>query len=666
MNDSASSEDIDVLLVSMPFSLAQPSIGLGLLKASLQRSNVSSKILYYTLSFAKLISLPLYNQISSGYPATVDQLGEWIFSKALFPDFDNAEQYIWDVLRSQDPAHQSKNPAIPKEISEPFIQQILHVRSLIEEFLDNCLEDISQYSPKLVGFTSTFQQHVASLALAQRIKQKYPDLPVIFGGANCEGIMGIEMIRQFPFVDVVVSGEGDFVFPEIVQQIFSGKSLDGMPGVYTRQNLCSLSASKSYPNANSVSDMEDVPIPDYSDFFEQKAALGLEFTPILLFETSRGCWYGAKKHCTFCGLNDLTLGFRSKLSSRALNELITLTTKYPGCPIVTVDNILDMKYFQTFIHDLSLRPIDVQIFYEVKANLKKDQLRLLKSARVTRIQPGVESLSSIILAMMNKGVKALQNLQLLKWCKEFGIYPTWNLLWGFPGEPMEEYQAMSELIPLITHLTPPEDVTKIRLDRFSPNFERPNEFGFMNIRAYPSYSYIYPGISDTSIQNLAYYFVADDRSDSTFQEHIVALAENVRMWRTCHSKSELYVIHRGEEILIWDFRPNAPTLLTRLSGLEKELYLACDAIQAVDYLMSIATKYRGYTSREETSTLLQGFIDRGLMLREGNSYLSLAVWLDSNNPRSANLEAMYAVLQASGKIPPYYTTDVHLLVDTGG
>lgn len=658
--------NIDVLLISMPFSSPQPSIGLSLLKAGLQRRHVSAKILYYTLSFAKIIGVQLYNQIASGYPATVDQVGEWIFSKALFPNADNTEQYIQNILKGQDPAHQSTNPAAPKDISEAFIQQILHVRSLIDEFLDNCSEGIAQYRPKIVGFTSTFQQHVASLALAQRIKQKHPEIPIIFGGANCEGVMGIETLRQFPFVDIVVSGEGDIIFPEIVQRILSGKNLDGIRGVCTRQNIRSMIISSSYPNAQSVSNMDDLPIPDYSDFFEQKAALGLGFTPMLLFESSRGCWYGAKQHCTFCGLNDLTLGFRSKSSSRALAELMALTTRYPGCPVVTVDNILDMKYFQTFIQDLALRPIDVQIFYEVKANLKKEHLRLLKKARVTRIQPGVESLSSVILSIMRKGVKALQNIQLLKWCKEFDIYPTWNLLWGFPGEPVAEYQAMSELIPLITHLTPPEGVTKIRLDRFSPNFERPDDFGFTNIRAYPSYSYIYPGVADTSIQYLAYYFVFDDPSDSISQGYIGTLAENVMVWRKSHATSELYVVHKDTDTLVWDFRPGAKTLLTRLSGLEQELYLACDAIQSVDHLTAIATKYLGGISREDTSTLLQGFIDRGLMLREGNSYLSLAVWLDQNKPKAANLEAMYTVLQASGKIPPRYTIRVHSFADAGG
>ena len=45
-----------------------------------------------------------------------------------------------------------------------------------------------------------------------------------------------------------------------------------------------------------------------------------------------------------------------------------------------------------------------------------------------RIQPGIESLSDHVLKLMRKGTTALQNIQLLKWCREYGVQPEWNLL----------------------------------------------------------------------------------------------------------------------------------------------------------------------------------------------------------------------------------------------
>src|SRR3954465_271775 len=43
--------------------------------------------------------------------------------------------------------------------------------------------------------------------------------------------------------------------------------------------------------------------------------------PLMLIETARGCWWGAKNHCTFCGLNGETMGFRAKSADRVMTEI---------------------------------------------------------------------------------------------------------------------------------------------------------------------------------------------------------------------------------------------------------------------------------------------------------------------------------------------------------
>ena len=103
-----------------------------------------------------------------------------------------------------------------------------------------------------------------------------------------------------------------------------------------------------------------------------------------------------------------------------------------------VDNILDFRYFDTLIPRLAGSPLKLDLFYALKANLRKDQLRALRDAGISKIQPGIESLSDDVLRRMRKGETALQNIQLLKWCRELGLKTAWNLIWWFPGEPAEE------------------------------------------------------------------------------------------------------------------------------------------------------------------------------------------------------------------------------------
>ena len=636
-----------VLLVSMPFGpLVYPSIGLSLLKSSLAPLSIPTQVRYFSLQFADYIGLSLYSHLTAGYPATFDLLGEWLFVRALFgSDKVDDVGYIEDVLRGQSPDHSQNKP-----LKEDFIQEVLEARDQVEPFLDACVEQVLDMQPKVVGFTSVFQQQIASLALAKRIKAVAPDICIIFGGANCEGTMGAEIIRQFSFIDALVSGEGDLVFADLVQRLLAQQSYSDLQGVYTQHTKNVIVFNNQYPNAPSVREMDNLPIPNYDDYFAQLAETKFE-KPIatrVLFETSRGCWWGEKNHCTFCGLNGVTMKFRSKSAQRALDELTTLIDIYPEVPISVVDNIMDMAYFKEFIPALISRDMGVELFYEVKANLKKEQLQQMSAAGITQIQPGIESLSNQVLRLMRKGVSKIQNIQLLKWCKELGINVHWNVLWGFPGESPEEYIEMAALIPLLTHLKPPSGVAKIRLDRFSPNFDQAQDLGFINVTPYPSYQYIYP-LSEQAVHNLAYYFTFEYREDQNTDQYTGPLIEQVETWCDIYATSDLFCVDKGKHLLIWDLRPMAYAPLTVITGLQKELYLLCDKASSLRQLeQQLAHHDSEVVDQAAIVAQTEFLVERGLMLRENNTFLSLAIPLGDYSPKGPVLERFLEVANACG------------------
>lgn len=614
----------EVVLVSMPFGILKyPSIGLGLLKGSLLPLHISVKVIYFTLRFAEIIGSTIYQSIAEGRPGSTFLLGEWIFAEALFgADALDREGYINEVLREHSPAYKT-----PAPLTDAEIEQFLALRDKVNDFLDECVEQVLDQHPKIVGFTSVFQQHVASLALARRIKAADPDVFIVFGGANCEGVMGAEIVHLFPFVDAVVSGEGDIVFPKLVQRVLQGKHSFELPGVYTQKNRQLMSINGQYPNAPSVRHMDDLPYPDFDDFFQQlqTSELSEKVNAGIPYETSRGCWWGQKNHCTFCGLNGSNMSYRSKSAQRALDELVYFTQRYPGRHVSVVDNILDMKYFKDFVPMLAARSLDTQLFYEVKANLKKEQLQMLHTAGIVAIQPGVESLSSSVLGLMHKGIKGLQNIQLLKWCREIGITPIWNMLWGFPTEPAEEYTKMAEVIPLLSHLPPPSGIIRIRLDRFSPNFDSAEQFGFTDVTPYPSYSYVYPFAAE-HIANLAYFFTYQYREPQDTASYIVPVTEAITQWQSRDNQEHLIMLDHGSVLFIFDRRQVAKQPLTILVGLQKNLYLFCDSIRSSRQLQDFITEHStDEEAEQDIEVLLQPLIENGLMLREGNSYLSLAI-----------------------------------------
>jgi ribosomal peptide maturation radical SAM protein 1 len=637
------SESLDVLLINMPFGLNYiPSLGLSLLKQAVKRKGYSALIKYYALKFTKLIGEGIYFSISEGKPT--DLLGEWLFSGTLFENLPEDTQYISNILNNN-PAKHVRNKFGTSLSAEDSIRLIKDIKSKAEPFINNCLEEIISINPKIVGFSTSFQQNIASLALAKRIKKNLPETVIIFGGANCEGEMGIEIIKKFPFVDIVFSGEADEVFPELVAKIINKENYSELPGVICSENLHL--RSSGLINSPMVKDMDSLPFPDYDDYFEQFEEYKIieQNDPLLLFESSRGCWWGEKSHCTFCGLNGNNMLHRSKSSERLIAEIKYIKDKYKITRFAATDNILDLSHFKDFIPALAREKLNLKIFYEVKSNLTKEQLRLLREADIIEIMPGIESLSTHVLELMKKGVKSIQNIQLLKWCKELGISTSWNILYGFPGETKEDYYEMAELIPKISHLNPLYSVGPITLHRFSPNFNYPDNFGIQDIRPVDSYNYIYP-FERESIYNLAYQFTYSYQAEENFDQVIVDIKNELAKWKVNSDTLGLFYIDQEDALIVFDLRLEAQQPYFILYAKERFLYILCDGIKPFQKIKAEYSRFFETEADEtEINIMLDSLISKSLMIRENNSYLSLAIPLGAYSPNQEIMKKLVMTLK---------------------
>ncbi len=633
---------MDVLLISMPFGpLYSPSLGLSLLKKSLEKDGHAVEIRYFLIKFAKMVGTKFYTDIANGFPLNHDLTGEWLFSSSFFKnDTKDIRRYIHQIIMGNNP-HHSKEKHSCKAPERKFVKKLIKVQGQCNDFIEDCLDEVISRKPQIVGFTSVFQQQLASLFLAKRIKETDPFIKIVFGGANNEGAMGLEHARQFPFIDAVVSGEGEMVFNLLVSKLENHEDFGDIKGVICKGNLHRYSRSTLRFSAEPVKSMDILPFPDYDDYFTQlkSSEIRIPGKPRILFESSRGCWWGEKNHCTFCGLNGENMRHRSKSAVRVLSELDYLTERYEGYPISVVDNILDMSYFKTLLPELAKRGDDkVELFYEIKSNLRQDQVLLLKNAGITMVQPGIESLSDPILKLMRKGVKAIQNIQLLKWCKEYGISAEWNILWGFPGEDPLEYAKMAALVPLISHLKPPHGYAPIRLDRFSPNFDTPDMLGFKDLAPFPAYEYLYP-FDTQALHNVSYFFTYEYKRPQNVEEYVSALAAEIQCWKSHHAEYDLFYADKGDYLLIWDFRPIATRHLTTLRGIERLVYLHCDKIRTADQLVEYCREYYSELTINKIKQVLDRLIAENLSLSDNVHFLSLALQLNKFYSPTGNVLA---------------------------
>jgi len=627
----------------MPFGpLFTPSIALSLLKPALIGRGISCRNFYFTIDYAERVGLRFYNAVVLGDPMPLWKLaGEWIFSGHVGGNTPEDIPAYLEFLKDRD--HGLNRT---RRISQRTIDRLLAARENAGVFLDDVLERLLRDEPRIVGFTSTFQQHVASLALARRLKAARPDTFIIMGGANCEAAMGAETVRQFPFIDATLSGEGDLVFPEVARRVLAGESIEEIPGIRTRAGVERELAAGRFDNTPPVLDLDALPDADFDDYLIRfrKSRFFRTWQPRLVFETSRGCWWGERSHCTFCGLNGATMRYRSKSPARAIAELESIVTRHPGHDLDITDNILDLRYFDTVLPELARRKPGVGLFYETKSNLRKEQVRLMREAGIGSIQPGIESLSDPVLKLMGKGVTRLQNIQLLKWCRELGLTAGWNILCGFPGEPPEEYARMAELVPLLSHLQPPGSIGRVRMDRFSPNFFDSERRGFKAVRPIEAYRHVYRAQPEEALHNLAYYFSFQYREPQDPDAYAAALNYEVYAWRERHAESALFSVDAGDHLMIWDLRAAARQFLTVLSALGRRLYLACDAIA---YVSQLAVALRCSESDvDETAAML---VERGLMLRDGERLLALAIPMGEYAPGPLVVDRFHRTARAVGE-----------------
>lgn len=606
----------DVCLLSMPFPpLNQPSMALGILSAALRQGGISTAALYPCIWFAEEVGLDVYVFVGDSKQEFL--VGEWIFAGAAFPELEpDHDAYLQAVLA----APVSQGLMRKSGFSGDPIGTLKRAREEATAFIDRAARRVLALEPKIVGCTSTFMQHCASLAILRRIRELAPDVVTLLGGANCEGPMGMAAKRCFPWVDFVVSGEADLLIVDLCASILEhGRDLPPEKLPYGVIGATQATAPDAAAPRVSVQSMDRTPVPDFDDYFAAlRSSVVAEFvSPGLAIETSRGCWWGKVHHCTFCGLNGGNMDFRSKSADRVLEELEHLSTRHGIRNFNVVDNILDMAYIKSLLPRLAAAGAPYRLFFETKANLRRDQVEAIANAGIRRLQPGIETMHDEVLRLIDKGTTALQNVRLLKWARELGVFITWNFLWDVPGEEEAWYREMAEWLPLVAHLQPP-GVDRIQFHRFSPFHFRAGTFG-LELDPYPFYSYVYP-LEPRDLAALAYYF-HDARRRPTKEElarrpHLKDVMRVLGIWNKAWGQggfgetgdAPLLLVESddGERIEIVDTRPCAVAPRHVVDGLAAQIHRACADTQP------IATLLR--TFGDEAQAAIDDLVARKLLL----------------------------------------------------
>lgn len=607
----------------MPFANVRlPSIALTQLQSrvlSAFEGRVSVDVLNLNHDFAKYLGLDLYGFLTDSFESQNGGLGDWFFRQVAFPDLpDNSDRYFRRYLPLNSPEMVRLKT------------RILQGRNGLDALINKLVATYHLDQADMVGFTSMFMQNVASFAMAANLKRRNPAVITLIGGANCESPMGQVIVKRVPQIDYVFSGPALKSFPDFVKCCLDGQMSDAQSirGVYCRTGL--QAAQRSIGDELPM----DVPIElDYQPFLQtvEKNFPDGKIRPVLPFETSRGCWWGEKAHCTFCGLNGATMAYRSMSAERAIGLFEGLFKHSDKVSrLEAVDNILPKSYLKDVLPFLNTPP-NMSIFYEVKADLSEHDIEVLATAGVRYIQPGIESLATSTLKLMKKGTTVFQNIGLLKWLALYGIHPSWNLLVGFPGEGEDVYARYMEVLPLLHHLCPPNGVYPVRFDRFSPYYDEAKKYG-LDLHPLGYYKMVYP-FDQADLHDFAYYF-ADENIDAPYFVMMAKWIAKLRVktsdwlarWQNSGRGVAPRLFIRPNSTIVFDSRQGKVTE-HQVGETGKAILDLLSKPGRIDAVSKALSHIEGLDAEKEIQLLQQ----KGLLFQEGDRFLSLVLEGDHNS-----------------------------------
>jgi ribosomal peptide maturation radical SAM protein 1 len=634
------------LLVQTPFlRLTAPSISLALLQASLGRAGIDCDLEYLTLDFARRIGTDRYTWLAVASPPYL-LAGDLVFAPGL-----NGR---WVPRQQVEALVRNLGPRAEGVVPEWFVTDFEDLAAAADEFLAEQVRAIEWGRYDLVGFSTAFNVTPA-LALARRVKQ-IPGAPkVVVGGCHCDGDMGEHLHRSYPFVDFVCRGEGETFIVDLARGLRNGPPAPGaIPGLVWRRDGETVADPRrasgtpvagrgDHGNGSSPQEfpLDALPVPDYAGWLRQVRGTGAfaDCELQLPIETSRGCWYGERRTCLFCGLNGGGIAYRRKSPARILEEVRGVMGS--GVRVFhSVDNVLDPAYFHDVLPEVARFNDGCEFFWPVRPTLTREELSLLRRSGVLWIQVGIESLSTPVLRLMRKGTTALQNVRLLRAAAEIGVGTSWNVLYGFPGEDPDDYRLMAALMPALSHLQPPRMSYQIRMDRFSPLFDE--RAGVTDVVPGAAYDEVFP-FGQEVVRHLAYYFEYSYRDRRDPSRYVGECLDQMVKWRREVGRAALLSFDSGSITHVRDSRGIARERRAALRGLERDLLKAAGAgLDAAGLAEAVGVP------SGEVEAALRGLVDRRWVVGLDGKYLSLVVPVDGWMPAGVpplvvgeSLEALY-------------------------
>jgi anaerobic magnesium-protoporphyrin IX monomethyl ester cyclase len=346
------------------------------------------------------------------------------------------------------PAFSSQEATAPLGIlavSTPLLQSGYEVRiidsTITPDFQKSVLDEMEDALCLAVSLV-TGPMIRETVQIARAVKELYPDKPVILGGWHPSLLP--DQTLACSHVDVVIKGQGEDALLEVVQHIEAGESLKGISGVGYKED------GKLVFNApRPLKPIRELPPKAYhlADFDAYQRVSGRRWA---MYTSSLACPY----HCAYC-TNDGLYGrkWNALDADQVVEEVTDLVSRY-GLTLLWVvdDNFLvdrdrAVKIAEGLVRSGVKFDWSIQASTNLVTRLTVEELKLLRRAGLSQVAQGAESGSPRVLHLMNKDFQKIETIyQAADKLSKAGIRPSFNMIFGFPGESEVDRRESIQLV----------------------------------------------------------------------------------------------------------------------------------------------------------------------------------------------------------------------------
>ena len=191
-----------------------------------------------------------------------------------------------------------------KDVAENYnLENIFFLR----EPIDNLLGKIE--NPSVAAFSTYIWNSNFNKEVARRIKEKYPDCVVIFGGHHVAP--GGNMLDECPYIDYLLHGEGEIIFRRLLRSLIGLEKAEEIPGISMR------TPDGILTNPQMISEECNFPSPYLNGYFDKILAENPDTEFMALIETSRGC----PNSCAYCDWSNMKSKIRKFPIERIYGEI---------------------------------------------------------------------------------------------------------------------------------------------------------------------------------------------------------------------------------------------------------------------------------------------------------------------------------------------------------